>query len=341
IWILFDSRACANCCPEWFAPEYPILPLIENAPSLRRLSGKTLDVQGRKIVQLDCGNGHSLSVQFYLCSGIPTAMAKDFLAMIDPTGNPVPIVRQGMKSSDAFRWNSPVLFITRPGIRQCQANQLQLWLSHLPDGRVEFGLTHKPRPAGKSSPRPYDLQIGRKPPEKANADIVEVKTNEVAPKSEAKTNVEPEEPELDRQVRVSRNPVDGLSSECLWGNRCTMVFDSSDPAMIDTGHQNEWADIEVPDGSVKKFEDPRGPTGHKWTGYTLFVPLDRPAAGENAEQETEDRSALKPKLLEVPGEPSESEWRLHELTHLPYRHWCEHCVRSEDKVMQCQPVIPD
>ena len=31
-WILFDSGACANCCPEWFAPDYPILPLNESAP---------------------------------------------------------------------------------------------------------------------------------------------------------------------------------------------------------------------------------------------------------------------------------------------------------------------
>eukprot|EP00439_Symbiodinium_sp_Y106_P064462 s3510_g10.t1 len=109
-WILFDSGACANCCPEWFAPDYPILPLNESAPSLRSLSGKTLEVQGRKIVQRDCGNGHSLSVQFYMCTGIPfplvsvarlllqdfwTVMAKDYLALIDPAGNPVPIVRKG------------------------------------------------------------------------------------------------------------------------------------------------------------------------------------------------------------------------------------------------------
>ena len=93
-----------------FAPDYPTLPLNETAPSLRSLSGKTLDVQGRKIVQLDCGNGHSMSVQFYVCTGIPfplvsvarlllqdfwTVMAKDYMALIDPTGNPVPIVRQG------------------------------------------------------------------------------------------------------------------------------------------------------------------------------------------------------------------------------------------------------
>ena len=69
-------------------------------------------MQGRKIVQLDCGNGHSLSVQVYVCTGIPfplvsvarlllqdfwtvMATAKDYLALIDPMGNPVPIVRQG------------------------------------------------------------------------------------------------------------------------------------------------------------------------------------------------------------------------------------------------------
>eukprot|EP00439_Symbiodinium_sp_Y106_P014227 s10483_g2.t1 len=73
-WILFDSGACANCCPEWFAPDYPTLPLNESAPSLRSLSGKTLDVQGRKIVQLDCGNGHSPSVQFFVCTGIPSPL---------------------------------------------------------------------------------------------------------------------------------------------------------------------------------------------------------------------------------------------------------------------------
>ena len=142
------------------------------------------------------------------------------------------------------------------------------------------------------------------------------------------------------------SPVDGLLSDQLWGDRYTMFFDSSDPTMIDTGYQNEWADIELPDGSVKKCENPRGPTGHRWTGYTLFVPLDRPIAGENAEQETEDRSAVKPKMLKVPGEPSENERRLHELTHLPYRDWCEHCVKTKGRQSHAvkkkndrQPVI--
>ena len=47
------------------------------------------------------------------------------------------------------------------------------------------------------------------------------------------------------------------------------------------------------DGTVKKCEAPGGPTGHKWIGYTLFVPLglDRPTADKNAERQTDDKSA--------------------------------------------------
>eukprot|EP00439_Symbiodinium_sp_Y106_P058114 s227_g8.t1 len=110
-----------------------------------------------------------------------------------------------------------------------------------------------------------------------------------------------------------------------------MFFDSSDSTMIDTGHQNEWADIELPDRSVKKCENQRGPTGHRWTGYTLFVPLGRPTAGENAEQETEDRSAVKPKMLKVPGLGSLLLAADVLNSHLPYRDWCEHCVKSKGR----------
>eukprot|EP00439_Symbiodinium_sp_Y106_P044705 s6061_g5.t1 len=163
------------------------------------------------------------------------------------------------------------------------------------------------------------------PPQNVSAVTVD-SSDQSAPRVRARTGEEPEE--LERKVRVSRNVEEHELENVL---RYTMFFDSSDSTMIDTGHQNEWADIELPDGSVKKCENPRGPTGHQWTGYTLFVPLDRPTAGENAEQETEDRSALKPKMLKVPGEPLENERRLHELTHLPYRDWCEHCVRSKGR----------
>ena len=39
-----------------------------------------------------------------------------------------------------------------------------------------------------------------------------------------------------------------------------------------------------------------GPAGHQWAGYTEFYPLDRPTAGEDVEQQADDRSAVKPKL---------------------------------------------
>ena len=125
--------------------------------------------------------------------------------------------------------------------------------------------------------------------------------------------------------------VDGLLRDCLWDDRYTIFFDSNDPSQIDTGHQNAWADIEMPDGTVKKCEDPRGPAGHKRIGYILFDPLDRSTADKNAEQQTDDKSAVKPKILKIPDEPSESERRLHELTHLPYRDWCEHSIKSKGR----------
>ncbi|CAE7256846.1 GIP, partial [Symbiodinium sp. CCMP2456] len=74
---------------------------------------------------------------------------------------------------------------------------------------------------------------------------------------------------------------------------------------IDAGHQNEWADIEMPDGSVRKCDDPRGHTGEPW----------------------------------------ESERRLRESTHLSCRDWCDHWVRSKGRQSHAvkkndrQPVI--
>ena len=50
----------------------------------------------------------------------------------------------------------------------------------------------------------------------------------------------------------AKSPVDGMLSDHLRGDRYTVFFDSSDTTMIDSGHQSEWADIGMPDGSVKK-----------------------------------------------------------------------------------------
>ena len=50
--------------------------------------------------------------------------------------------------------------------------------------RDEHFLKPQRRHLEKSAPRRYNPDIGRKPTEKANADIVEMETNEVAPKSQ-------------------------------------------------------------------------------------------------------------------------------------------------------------
>ena len=108
-WILFDSGASANCCPPWFASDYPLLPVGSDCPILRSISGKTLDILGKRIVELDCG-GHSLCVHFYVCQSIPfplvsvarfllqdfwTIMSRSFMALMTPTQKIVPIIRQG------------------------------------------------------------------------------------------------------------------------------------------------------------------------------------------------------------------------------------------------------
>ena len=73
-------------------------------------------------------------------------------------------------------------------------------------GRVEFGLTHKPqrKHVQKSASHPHDPRIGKQPPQKAYAEIVEMEQQtESASKDRAKNDGEPEE--LDRQVSVRRN----------------------------------------------------------------------------------------------------------------------------------------
>ncbi|CAE7876163.1 unnamed protein product, partial [Symbiodinium sp. KB8] len=304
----------------------------------------------------------------------------DYMALIDPTGNPVPIVRQGT-----------IVYLTPNVIPYAVADAAKMAASCLPEVmngiELELGAVEL---RGVSDMRDSSIdrvfQIGA---------LIAAAQGMKAKKGYKWDMWESNEPELklirhvrmwrhemlDPRIRLAnKSPVpitgqwsrltgervtyktykDGLltrsNGEDEWNsvvNEDIVEFPkSSDPRVgvdkldnIDTGHQNEWADIELPDGSVKKCEDPRGHTGHKWIGYTLFVPLDRLTAGGNAEQQTDDKSAVKPKMVKVPGKPSESERRLHEMTHLPYRDWCDHCVRSKGRQSHAvkkndrQPVI--
>ena len=57
-----------------------------------------------------------------------------------------------------------------------------------------------------------------------------------------------------------------------------------------------------------------------------------PAVGRDEETEMDhddkDEEAPQPNSVTTPVKPSMQELRDHELTHLPYRAWCERCVRS-------------
>ena len=42
-------------------------------------------------------------------------------------------------------------------------------------------------------------------------------------------------------------------------------------------------------------------------------------------------AAIKPNLIPLPVGPTATERALHEITHLPYRSWCKHCVAGKGK----------
>ena len=58
------------------------------------------------------------------------------------------------------------------------------------------------------------------------------------------------------------------------------------------------------------------------------------AEGETAEGE-------RPKVLRDPGMPSKRDREEHEATHLPYRSWCEHCVRGSGRDSQSRSIKGD
>ena len=50
--------------------------------------------------------------------------------------------------------------------------------------------------------------------------------------------------------------------------------------------------------------------------------------------EDEDLRAVQPKLMPDPGAPSRQEILEHEMTHIPFRVWCPHCVAARAKSMK-------
>ena len=70
-----------------------------------------------------------------------------------------------------------------------------------------------------------------------------------------------------------------------------------------------------------------------WDGSVLEGGVED-AGGEVAEEVLEDevdKGVRKPVNMRDPKLPTEEERKEHEMTHLPYRSWCRHCVRGRGK----------
>ena len=107
-WILFDSGAAAHCCPLDYAPDYPLLPVGKNPPKLRSVTGKPLNIIGRKLIRYDASDT-ALYVNYYVCD-VPfcivsvarmllqdycTILSKDSMKLLTPQRASIDITRHG------------------------------------------------------------------------------------------------------------------------------------------------------------------------------------------------------------------------------------------------------
>ena len=106
-WILFDSGAAAHCCP-LHAPDYPLLPVGKNPPKLRSVTGKPLNIIGRKLIRYDA-SGVTFFANFCVCD-VPfcivslarmllqdfcTVLSKDSMKLLTPKRESIDITRHG------------------------------------------------------------------------------------------------------------------------------------------------------------------------------------------------------------------------------------------------------
>ena len=69
--------------------------------------------------------------------------------------------------------------------------------------------------------------------------------------------------------------------------------------------------------------------------------VDRESGEEDAEGNDAEEEHTSPRGLRDPGTPSPAERADHELTHIPYRSWCKHCVRGKAKGRQSRRLSGD
>ena len=118
---------------------------------------------------------------------------------------------------------------------------------------------------------------------------------------------------------------------CLGSHRLTLFYETSTD-QDGKSYEDQWN------------MDSNRDVGFIWTGLTLFQ-TSSCIPDTVVEQETHEKAARDTKTLHRSNEPTEQQRATHNLTHLPYRSWCEHCVQSKSREKQSkrqtdkQPVI--
>jgi len=71
--------------------------------------------------------------------------------------------------------------------------------------------------------------------------------------------------------------------------------------------------------------------------HATCQPCGGPVTGNSGgEEEEEESGERKPRKVQDPKEPTAEERRMHDLTHMPFRSWCRHCVRGRGKEEPCR-----
>ena len=117
-------------------------------------------------------------------------------------------------------------------------------------------------------------------------------------------------------------------------------------------YQEQWEQVDIKNPASHIQDLP-----YDWKGFKVFIEKDniQPVIGnyDNISSPRDEHkplqqseSALRPRGLLSPNEPSKQERELHELTHLPYRRTCSVCGQAKGKhsphptIQDRRPVIP-
>ena len=107
-WILFDPGAAAHCFPLDYATDHPLLPVGKTPPRLKSVTGKPLNMIGRKLIGYDA-SGVTLFTNYYVCD-VPfcivsvaqmllqdfcTALTKESMKLLAPQRDSADITRHG------------------------------------------------------------------------------------------------------------------------------------------------------------------------------------------------------------------------------------------------------